>query len=314
MPIKKHIKERIESKKKRLDSLRPLPKAKLEKLKDFFDVELTYNSTSIEGNSLSLRETRAVLEDGVTIGGKSLREHLEITNHKKAIDFVESLVKKKRIKEIDILNLHAIILDRISPREAGFYRNTSVYLRGSKYIPPPAKKIPNLMKEFVRLINKKEKDTVEHAAMLHFQFVHMHPFTDGNGRAARLFMNLFLMRNGYPPAYILNAERKRYIDSLEKAHFDDFDPFLNFMARAVDRSLSIYLDALDPKRDSEYITLAQASKICLYSQEYLSLLARKGRLDAIKFGRNWMISKKALKAYTKSVSEGPHSKVRITRP
>lgn len=299
--IEKHILERIHKKKKRLDSLRPFPKIILSKLREYFTVEMTYNSNAIEGNSLSLAETRAVLEDGITIGGKSMREHLEVTNHKKAIDLVDSLIRKKTITEADILEINAIILDRIIPDLAGFYRASQVLIRGSDYHLPSASKVPQLMREFIKKLNAKTEHPIEHAAYVHFDFVHIHPFIDGNGREARLLMNLILLRAGYPPCYILNAERKKYIDSLERAHKGDMQPFFNIVARAIERSLDLYLEMLDKEFDSDYMTLAEASKQCKYSQEYLSLLARKGRIEAIKFGRNWMISKKALNEYLKSL-------------
>jgi len=300
MPIDKNILARIAEKKARLDSLKPFPKSALLKIREYFDVELTYNSNAIEGSTLNLQETRAILEDGVTIGGKSLREHLEVTNHKNAMDFMLSLVTKKKIEEKDILNLHAIILDRIDSQNAAFYRSVQVYIRGSKYIPPSPKEIPRLMKDFVQLLNSK-KDPIETAAEVHFQLVHIHPFVDGNGRLARLLMNLVLLRNGYPITVILMAERKKYINCLELAHKGNFDPFLNFIAKSVERSLDIYLSMLDREFAERYIPLSEAAKLTGYSQEYLSLLARKGRLGAIKFGRNWVVTKKELDRYLKSI-------------
>jgi excisionase family DNA binding protein len=303
MLIEEHIWNRIQKKKKRLDSLRPFPKIILSKLREYFTVEMTYNSNAIEGNTLSLAETRAVLEDGITIGGKSMREHLEVTNHKRAIDFIESLIRKKRIEEKDVLEINALILDRIMPNEAGFYRNAGVLIRGSRFLPPSAAKVPKLMKEFMKLLNKKNDNPLEHAAEVHFEFVHIHPFVDGNGRGARLLKNLILMRVGYPPSYILKTERKKYIDALEKAHRGRFESFFNLIAKSVERSLDLYLSMIDKKFDSDYMTLAKAAELCDYSQEYLSLLARKGRLEAIKYGRNWMISKTALNDYLKSVKK-----------
>ena len=302
MDIEENILERIQKKKARLDSLRPLKKPAILKIREYFDVELTYNSNAIEGNTLNLQETRAILEDGITVGGKTLREHLEVTNHKKAIDFMFSLVTKKKITEMDIFNLHAIILDRIDPQNAGFYRNTQVYIRGSKYIPPPPKEIPSKMKDFVKLLNSK-KNALELAAEVHFQLVHIHPFTDGNGRTARLLMNLVLLKHKYPMTVILRAERKKYISYLESAHKGNITPFLNFVAKSVERSLDIYLTMVDPKFSEKYIPLSEAAKLSGYSQEYLSLLARRGRIGAIKFGRNWVITKKALNNYLKSVGK-----------
>ena len=210
MNINENILERIKEKKKKLNSLRPIPKIIMQNIKEYFDVELTYNSNAIEGNTLNLQETRAVLEDGITIGGKSLREHLEVINHKMAIDFIVSLLKKRKIIEMDILDLHAIILDRIEPKYAGFYRPYQVYIRGTTYVPPSHKKVPKLMKEFIKLINSK-KDPLELATEVHYEFVKIHPFVDGNGRTARLLMNLILLRNNYPITVILNTERKKYL-------------------------------------------------------------------------------------------------------
>ena len=264
-------------------------------------MELTYNSNAIEGNSLSLSETKLVLEEGITIGGKSLKEHLEATNHSKAIDFVESLVKKPKIEEQDVLNLHAIILDRIDQENAGFYRRGAVRISGTDYSLPNAAKVPKLMQEVYSLLNTNGGEPIEAAAMIHQRFVDIHPFIDGNGRTARLLLNLYLMRNGYPPVILLRVERKKYIRTIMEGQLNnDYAPFVNFIAKAVERSLDIYLDALGINQ-KEYLTLAEAAKISRnsYSEEYLSLLARNGKIGAIKFGRNWKITKEALEEYEK---------------
>lgn len=294
---------RLSQKKQMFDKLRPFSKGALAKLKESIDVEMTYNSTNIEGNTLTLGETRLVLEEGITIGGKSLKEHLELTNHKKAIDFVESLVKKEKITPIDILNLHAIILDKIDPENAGFYRKCAVRISGTTYNPPSPNKVPELMREVHSLLNSKSDEPIETAAIIHLKFVDIHPFVDGNGRVARLLLNLYLMRNSYPPTIIQTVERKKYIQSIVAAQTKkDCSQFVNFVAKAVEHSLDVWLDCLgnNPK---EYMTLAEAANHSRYSQEYLSLLARKGRIDAIKFGRNWKISKEALQAYEQTHRE-----------
>jgi len=301
MPIEEKTYERILRKKNELDALRPFDEGSLHRLQETFRVELTYNSNAIEGNSLSLSETKLVLEEGITIGGKSLKEHLEATNHGKAIDFVESLVKKPKIEEQDVLNLHAIILDRIDQENAGFYRRGAVRISGTDYSPPNAAKVPKLMHEVYSLLNTKGGEPIEAAALIHQRFVDIHPFIDGNGRTARLLLNLYLMRNGYPPAILLRAERKKYIRTIIEGQMDsDYAPFVNFIAKAVERSLDIYLDALGISQ-KEYMTLAEAAKISRngYSEEYLSLLARNGKIGAIKFGRNWKITKEALEEYEK---------------
>lgn len=299
MTIDVNIYTRILEKRNTLDKLRPFNRGALAKLQETFRVDLTYNSNAIEGNSLSLSETKLVLEEGITIGGKSMREHLEVTNHSKAIDFVESLVNKPRIEEIDVLNLHAMILDRIDPENAGFYRRGAVRISGTIYTPPNPVKVPALMREVYALMNTKGGEPIETAARIHKRFVDIHPFIDGNGRTARLLLNLYLMRNGYPPVIILRAERLKYIRTIMQARAEnDISPFANFVAKAVERSLDIYLDSLGTSA-KEYFTLADAAKLSKngYSQEYLSLLARTGKIGAVKFGRNWKITKEALEEY-----------------
>jgi Fic family protein len=301
MAIDEAIYSRILEKKNALDQLRPFNRGALAKLQETFRVDLTYNSNAIEGNSLSLSETKLVLEEGITVGGKSMREHLEVTNHSKAIDFVESLVSKKTLGEIDALNLHALILDGIDPENAGFYRRGAVRISGTTYMPPSPSKVPALMQEVYALLKTKGGEPIETAAKIHQKFVDIHPFIDGNGRTARLLVNLYLMRNGYPPVIILRAERKKYINMITKSRAEqDITPFLNFLGKAVERSLDIYLDSLG-KNPGEYLELAEAAKISKngYSQEYLSLLARTGKLGAVKFGRNWKITKEALEEYEK---------------
>jgi excisionase family DNA binding protein len=297
---------RILKKRNELDALKPYDQGALHRLQETFRVELTYNSNAIEGNSLSLIETKLVLEEGMTIGGKSLKEHLEATNHSKAIDFIESLVKKTRIEEQDVLNVHATILDRIDPENAGFYRRGAVRISGTDYSPPNAVKVPKLMQEVYGLLNTKGGEPIETAAMIHQKFVDIHPFVDGNGRTARLLLNLYLMRNGYPPAILLRAERKKYIRTIMEGQIKrNYAPFVNFVAKAVERSLDIYLDAFGIGQ-KEYLTLAEAAKISRngYSEEYLSLLARNGKIGAIKFGRNWKITREELEEYEREHEEG----------
>ena len=301
MAIDEAIYSRILEKKTALDKLRPFGKGALARLQETFRVDLTYNSNAIEGNSLSLNETKLVLEEGLTIGGKSMKEHLEVTNHSQAIDFVESLVGKHALEEIDVLNLHAIILDKIDPQNAGFYRHGAVRISGTTYLPPNPAKVPALMQEVYARLNTWGGEPIETGARIHQRFVDIHPFIDGNGRTARLLLNLYLMRNGYPPVIILRAERAKYIRTIMKARVEnDITPFANFVGKAMERSLDIYLDSLGT-RPKDYLDLSDAAKVSKngYSQEYLSLLARDGKIGAVKFGRNWKITKEALEEYEK---------------
>lgn len=261
---------------------------------------MTYNSNAIEGNTLTLSETRLVLEEGITVGGKTLKEQIEATNHSRAMDFVQALIKKPTIEETDVLNLHALILDRIDPQNAGFYRRSALRISGTTYTPPNAVKVPQLMKDFYKILNSKG-EPIEIAAQIHQKFVDIHPFIDGNGRTARLLVNLYLMRNGYPPIIVLKVERKKYISSIMKWQLHgSSEDFINFIAKSVERSLDIYLDSFGAN-NSEYLTLNEAAKISKnkYSAEYLSLLSRTGKIGSVKFGRNWRITKEALEEYEK---------------
>ncbi|MBK7056078.1 MAG: Fic family protein [Leptospiraceae bacterium] len=290
-------------KKKELDKYRPLDKAIVDKLREQFLVEWTYNSNAIEGNTLTLQETELVLRNGITIGNKSLREHFEVINHKAGIDFIYNTIKKKtKLSKTLILNLHELILTKIDDENAGVFRRTQVRILGSRHIPPNPLKINSLIEDMVGWYYEHypQMSVPELAAWVHFKFVHIHPFIDGNGRTARLIMNLILMQHGYPPAVILHLDRKKYYRVLREADSDKFDSYMDFIGRSIERSLIIYLQAVTPvkpKSKQGYISLSEATKYCDYSMEYLSLLARKGRLPAVKLNRNWMTTREAVENY-----------------
>jgi Fic family protein len=237
---------RLDEKKAQLDAARPLPSGVVAKLKEYFDVEWTYHSNAIEGNTLTLAETRLVLLDGLTVAGKSLREHLEAINHKHAIDFVEALAAKAEpITEHNIRQIHGLILRSIDDEDAGAYRRGQVYISGSTYVPPTAMEVPPLRQELVAWIHSAQAadlHPVERAALAHFRLVHIHPFVDGNGRTARLFMNLILLREGYPPAVIRRERRPEYYETLDRAHEGAPDPFVALVAEEAERSLDIWLE------------------------------------------------------------------------
>ncbi len=297
MIVDPQIYRRIEEKKRELDSLRPLSPAALERLKNEFSIELAYHSNAIEGNTLTLRETKLVIEEGLTIRGKSLREHFEAINHHKAFELLESLLKRKKLTESDILAIHAAVLAGSDESIAGHFRKINVRILGAIKSPPRFEKIPKLMAELVHSVNKNPEKLhpVEMAALTHHRLVEIHPFVDGNGRTARLLMNLLLLRQGYPITMILKVDRKRYYDGLRQADQLNLKPFADFIARNVERSLDLYLDAFMGR--DEFISLSRAAKRSPYSQEYLSLLARKGRIEAIKLGRIWHIKRSVLQKY-----------------
>jgi Fic family protein len=300
----------IEGKKRELDRHRPFPPSLVKKLAEQFRLEWTYNTNAIEGNTLDLRETELVMNRGLTIGNKSLREHFEVINHAEAIDLIEHVIKKKEdLSEEIILAVHALILKNLDEAEAGRYRRSNVMILGAAHIPPQALKVPRLVGEFIVWYHEHAHTlpVPELAAWVHYKLVHIHPFTDGNGRTARLLMNLVLMRNGYPPAVILTVDRKRYYRVLKEADLDRHAGFLDFIGRSIDRSLSIYLNAMksaaEPSEPHGYMSLSEAARQCEYGIEYLSYLARTGRLGAVKLGSRWMTTVEALEEYKTKVGK-----------
>ena len=211
--------EKLSAKKLQLDGFRPLPRELSANLDEWFKVELTYTSNALEGNTLTRRETAVVIERGLTVGGKSLREHLEATNHAAAIDLVESFVKKQphQVSGKEILAIHELILKGIDDPSAGHYRSIAVRIAGSRVVLPNPRKVPDLMDEFEAwLISKPDLHPVAFAGEAHYRLVTIHPFVDGNGRTARLLMNLLLMMQGYPPAIIRKRDRLKYLAALEQ--------------------------------------------------------------------------------------------------
>jgi Fic family protein len=299
--VKPKIYSRILSKKRALDRLRPLPSQLVKKLWEQMQIEFAYNSNAIEGNTLSLRETQLVIQEGITVRGKSLREHLEARNHSDAIDYVEKLARKKTtIGQDDVLRVHELLLRGIDDQNAGKYRSGQVRVAGATFMPPSAEKITPMISELLQTLseNPDELRPIELAAFFHHRFVYLHPFLDGNGRTARLLMNVVLMRTGYPFTVLLKVDRPKYLRALSEADNGNLIPFANFVATCVERSLDIYLLAFE--KEAEILSLAEASKLTPFTQEYLSLLARKGSLGAFKLRRNWVITKKALSEYVKA--------------
>jgi Fic family protein len=263
-------------------------------------IEFTYNSNAIEGNTLSLRETQLVIQEGITIHGKSLREHLEARNHPEAIAYIEKLAKKGSIiTHNDILKVHRLLMRSIDDQNAGKYRTGQVRVAGATFMPPRAGKIQLMINELLQTLsqNPDELTPIELAAFFHHKLVYIHPFIDGNGRTARLLMNVILIGNDYPFTVLLKVDRPKYLRALSEADNGNLVPFAHFVARSVERSLDMYLLAFE--KEAEILTLAEASKLTHYTQEYLSLLARKGDIGAFKLGRNWVITKGSFNEYLK---------------
>jgi Fic family protein len=238
--------EKLDHLKSRLDALRPLPESVARNLHEDLVVRWTYHSNAIEGNTLTLQETKVVLE-GITIGGKSIREHLEAINHREAIRFLETLVQEGGdLRETDIKNLHALILRGIDDTNAGIYRNVNVRISGARHLPPDFLHLSELMEAFAAWYRTEAPalHPVERAARVHSDFVKIHPFVDGNGRTSRLLMNLELLKSGFPPVVLPVERRLEYYEALDRAHVDeDFIPFLTLIASQSEEAFEPYFHA-----------------------------------------------------------------------
>lgn len=238
---------KIDEMKKKIDQYRPFSKRLADSLHEKLIIEWTYNSNAIEGNTLTLSETKVVLE-GITIGGKSIVEHLEAINHKEAILFLEELIGSNESLSVwNIKSIHGLILKEIDNQNAGKYRTENVVIGGAIHIPPKHYEIDLLMKNLI--IEYREEwqsfHPIVRATLLHGEFVKIHPFIDGNGRTARLLLNFELMKDGYVPIIIKKENRSRYYEVLDYAHTTmDYHSFIEFIAEAVIESEQIWLSLL----------------------------------------------------------------------
>ena len=297
MYIDAKIQGRIIEKKRRLDQHRPLSPSLLNKLRKEFMVEYTFDSNAIEGSTLTLHETRMVIEEGLTVQGRPLRDILAARNHPEAIEYVEGLAKAGgSLTEKDVLTLHKLIMEGVD-EGAGRYREAGARIAGALFSPPKSTEVPATMRSLLDWLdrNLEELSPVELAAVFHHRFVTVHPFAEGNGRTARLLMNLILMRNSYPfIVSVSRQDRDKYIRALREADQGNLNDFVNYIARCAERTLDIYLNTIE---EQDVLTLSEASQMTSFSQEYLSLLARSGRLAAFKEGRNWLVSRNELERY-----------------
>lgn len=226
----------------KINSLRPLSRDTVQSLKEYYKIGLTWSSNAMEGNTLTESETKVVLEDGLTIGGKPLRDHLEAQGHAEAFEYMIGLSGKKEIVEDDILALHRLFYRKIDEDNAGVYRKSQVFISGSRYPLPAPDKLPQFMKDMIEKIAsyRSSEHPVIAAAKAHLDFVFIHPFIDGNGRVARLLMNLILLQHGYNIALISPVIRAEYISSIETAH-ENSESFINLICRSVYETEKDYL-------------------------------------------------------------------------
>jgi Fic family protein len=299
--IDPRILNRLDQKLDQLKRMRPMSAATVLRLREQFTVEFTYNSNAIEGNRLTLRETELVISQGMTIKGRSLREHLEAKDHHGATQFLYEIADGKKsgpVSEILIRSLHRLVVRETEEETAGSYRKGSVRITGSPHLPPEGFEVPRLMREFVAWLrtSKKGLHPVVYAALAHHRLAAIHPFEDGNGRTARLLMNLLLMQKGYPLVVILKNDRRKYYRALDLADRGDLGPLTKLIAQGVERSLDLYLKAGGTSRE-QFVSLTELAQGTPYSSKYLNLLIRDGKLAGHKEGRNWVSSRAALKQY-----------------
>jgi len=228
-----------------LNSFRPFRENQLGMLKEDLILNWTYNSNAIEGNTLTLKETKVALE-GITIGGKSVTEHLEAINHKEAILFLDDLINnKEKLSEMTIKNIHYLVLKEIDNKNAGKYREENVIIAGAEHRPPSYILVPEEMGKLIYKYNNEWDNyhPVIKASLLHGEFVKIHPFIDGNGRTARLLLNFSLMISGYIPLIIKKEIRLNYYDSLDKAHTTkNYSDFIELVNESLKEAINHWLE------------------------------------------------------------------------
>lgn len=241
----------VDVQKEQLSALRPLPEEALKKIQDALDIEYTYESNRIEGNTLTLQETALVVNEGVTISGKSMREHLEAINHAEAISYIKDIAKQDiEISERTIKEIHALILHGIDRENAGRYRTVPVMISGSTHMPPQPYLIEKQMEDFILRFKQMEAEKVHPvliAAYLHDELVRIHPFIDGNGRTSRLLMNLYLFRHGYVIITLKgsNDAKVNYYKALEMSHTEQLpEDFQKLVIEAEIAALQKYLSIM----------------------------------------------------------------------
>ena len=239
--------QEIDELKAKIDNHRPLSEDVVKQIQEYYKIGLTYSSNALEGNTLDLAETKVVIEDGLTINGKPLKDHLETLGHASAFNELLELAKSKTITEENIKNLHKIFYEKIDSDNAGNYRQKPVIVTGADINFPLPKELNDKMQEFISKLPQLKQDlhAIEYAAMVHALFVNIHPFIDGNGRVARLIMNLALLQNGYNITIIPPVVRADYIRALQDSNHNNFQPFINFISEMVLEAQKEYLRIIE---------------------------------------------------------------------
>ncbi len=300
------LERRLTEKRHALDIQRPLPPAIVTKLYEDLRVRLTYHSNAIEGNTLDLGETQLVIAHGITIGGHTLQEHLEAINHAAAYSFVLDLARQEAmLNEHALLQLHALITKDLVGTP-GVYRTGAVFISGSEHRPPHHTQVPGLMRDWFAWLVGDGQDypPILRAALAHEMLLAIHPFLDGNGRTARLVLNLQLMQVGYPVTLLLQGWRQTYIRALEQAHHGQYNPLVNVVGRAVEAGLDLFLEACDAVPQELQRPLRDIAESCAIDADYLGWLLRAGRVAGSKRGGRWYTSEAAVRRYQAEVAAG----------
>ena len=250
-------------------------------------VELTYTSNHIEGNTLTREETALSVEEGLTSGSKSIKDYLEAKNHAEAFDYIVSLTNQEKINYEDIiLKIHSLILNGIDDNNRGRYRNVRVRIAGTDVVLPNPLKVPDLMRGFAEKLDKKP-DSLLKAFEAHYKLVEIHPFIDGNGRTARLLMNLILMRSGYLPMVIAPIERKRYISAINSRNTNgNLLGYHKYMLRVLKKSLDMYVKMFgeqDAESNASLMRIGEFAKYCGVPQSTLRYYLRIKRLEPVSY-------------------------------
>ncbi len=249
------LRAQIDAKKKELDSLRPWPKAVVAELWKTITLEWIHNSNALEGSSFTFDQTKLVLE-GKTIGGKSLREHQEVLNHQRAIDYIETIIRRHRpVDGHTIRQIHYLLLAGINDEEAGRYRRSPVIAKVD-YSPVRPSQIRSGLRDLLTWLRKESRllHPVERGTIAQHKLICIHPFAEGNALTARCLMNLLLLRQGYPPAIILKAHARVYESALAEAHGGNLTPLVRLVGETMDRYLGVYLKALSSVEEEQVTT------------------------------------------------------------
>lgn len=228
--------ERIENYKAKINELRPFEGNLLKQIRDYYRIGLTWSSNALEGNTLTITETKVVLEDGLTVGGRPLHDLYETVGHGEAYDFMFNLFSERRIDIDDIKTMHRLFYRSIESEYAGVWRNKQIFVTGSDYEFPQPEELETLIKDLDNWIKTERNNyhPVKFAALLHLKFVTIHPFVDGNGRISRLIMNLALIQDGYLLAIVPPVCRLEYLSAIQQYQNKKDDKlFIEFIAERV---------------------------------------------------------------------------------